>query len=96
MLFLHMEVVSDRLRTMLGLRRSAIIFCWASPPHTGSRTWEEAPKAFGQGLGSEIQTFRWATRQGEQYQPQSGPIFQSTCGLAGDMRWARTDEARCK
>lgn len=34
-LFLHVGVDSDRLRTMLGSRRSAIAFCWASPPQTG-------------------------------------------------------------
>lgn len=37
MLFLHMDVVSDRLRTMPGSRRSAIAFCWASPPQTGKQ-----------------------------------------------------------
>lgn len=57
MLFLHMDIVSDRLRTMPGSRRSAIAFCWASPPQTGSRAWEQAPGAPGPGLSCESQAF---------------------------------------
>lgn len=73
-LFLHMDMASDRLRTMLGSRRSAIAFCWASPHHTGSRALKEAPGAPGSGLGCESQASWWATQQRGQYQPQSGPI----------------------
>lgn len=48
----------------------------------GSRALEEAPEAPGQGLSCESHALWWATRQRGQYQPQSGPIFQSAaCGL---------------
>lgn len=92
-------MVSDRLRTMLGSRRSAIAFCWASPPQTGQQAWEEAPGAApGQGLSCEQPGFFLGGRHGREgsISLSQGPVSQSTCGLTpGDMRWARSDETRC-